>query len=115
MPNSWNWFWGGLVSALPPDRPLPLRWTLRAVQRLEEIGTVIAQDDPAAAQRVLDGIVTRILQLRSMPLLGRVGRCRNKRELVIADWPYIVGYRIHAGEVQILTILHSAQRWPRRL
>lgn len=100
---------------LTADLPLKLRWTLRAVDRLEMIGVVIAQDDPAAAQRVMQRIVARILDLRTLPLLGRAGRCRDTRELVVPDTPYVVGYRIAGKEIIILTILHGAQRWPRRL
>jgi toxin ParE1/3/4 len=33
---------------------------------------------------------------------------------MIAGTPYIVPYRVKGDAVQIITILHSAQRWPER-
>jgi hypothetical protein len=50
-----------------------------------------------------------------MPLDRRPGRVANTRELVIRRTPYIVPYRVKGEVVQIITILHSAQRWPDRL
>lgn len=111
LPKSWVVSGYGLTD----DPALKLRWTLRAIDRLEAIGTVIAQDDPAAAERVVQRIAARVVDLTRMPFLGRTGRCRDTRELVVPDTPYIVGYRVAGGEVIILSILHGAQRWPRRL
>jgi len=37
------------------------------------------------------------------------------RELVIVGTPYIVPYRVENDAVQIITVLHGAQKWPDRL
>lgn len=76
---------------------------------------MIAEDNPDAAKRVVSHIVGRILELRSLPYLGRPGRCVGTRELVISDTPYIVAYRVEQGQISLLTVLHAARRWPRRL
>lgn len=52
-----------------------------------------------------------------MPYRGRLGRVGNTRELVITRLPYIAIYRvIHTGSnadrIEILNIVHGAQRWP---
>jgi len=47
--------------------------------------------------------------------MGRVGRVKGTRELVLADIPYIIPYRVVGGEIEILTVMHAAQRWPRQL
>jgi plasmid stabilization system protein ParE len=46
------------------------------------------------------------------PFAGPEGRVKGTRELVVARTPYIVAYRIHEAEIQILAVLHGAQRWP---
>ena len=55
-----------------------------------------------------------VVRLAASPAVGRPGRVPGKRELVIPRTPYIVPYRIKGEVVQIITILHSAQRWPDR-
>ena len=45
-------------------------------------------------------------------MIGRKGRVEGTRELVIAGTPYIVPYRVRDDVVQIITVLHNAQRWP---
>jgi toxin ParE1/3/4 len=53
--------------------------------------------------------------LAGSPALGRPGRVAGTRELVIPRTPYIVPYRVNGDVVQIITVLHDAQRWPDKL
>ena len=48
------------------------------------------------------------------PRLGRPGRVKGTRELVVVRTPFIVAYRIIGKSVQILRVLHGAQQWPER-
>jgi toxin ParE1/3/4 len=54
-------------------------------------------------------------RLGAFPAIGRPGRVAGTRELVVSGTPYIVPYRVRGERVQIITVLHSAQRWPDRL
>lgn len=92
-----------------------LRWTHRAVRRLDHIGSYVAKDDPDAAARVIARIVSAVDNLAHHPALGRVGRIKGTREFVFADIPYIVAYRVKPEAIEIITILHSAQQWPLKL
>ena len=47
-----------------------------------------------------------------MPYRGRLGREGGTRELVIANLPYIVAYRITGDAVEVLHIYHGAQDRP---
>lgn len=89
-----------------------VRWTIRAARRLDQTGEYIARDDPGAAARVVTRIVAAVVALAEQPALGRVGRVTGTRELVFADIPYIVPYRVGPDAVEVLTVLHTAQRWP---
>jgi addiction module RelE/StbE family toxin len=89
-----------------------LVWTNRALRRLDEIGAYIAADNPIAASKVVGRIATAAERLTDYPTSGRVGRLNGTRELVLADIPYIVPYRVVGDRVQIITVLHAAQRWP---
>jgi plasmid stabilization system protein ParE len=92
-----------------------IRWTRRAHRRLAVIGSDIGMVSPAAAGRVLDRIVQAVENLREHPARGRVGRIDGKRELVFADIPYIVAYRVTPDTVDVLTILHTSRQWPDEL
>lgn len=92
-----------------------LRWTRRAVRRLDQIGAYIAKDDPEAAARVVARIVSAVDNLASHPVMGRTGRIKGTREYVFADIPYIVAYRVKPEAIEIVTVLHGAQQWPLKL
>ncbi len=85
------------------------------MRRLEHISDTIAEDNPLAADRVLERIVSAAETLMVHPAIGRPGRIVGARELVLADTPYIIAYRVSAGEIIILTVIHAAQRWPDNL
>jgi toxin ParE1/3/4 len=92
-----------------------VRWTKRARRRLDEIGARIAADNPAAAARVVGAIALGVQRLGDAPGRGRPGRIQGTRELVVAGTPYIVAYRVHDNDVEVLTIQHGAQLWPEAL
>lgn len=72
-----------------------IRWTIRALRRLDEIGAYIEKDDPDAAARAVARLVASVDMLAELPTVGRIGRITGTRELVMSDIPYIVPYRVH--------------------
>lgn len=94
--------------------PRRLEYAPRYFRRLEDIRERIAADNPEAAMRVIERIRAAVRRLAASPALGRPGRVADTRELVIPGTPYIVPYRVKGEALQIITILHSAQRWPDR-
>lgn len=94
---------------------LAIRWTRRALGRLDQIGAYIARENPEAAKRVVSRIVTAVDALADRPAMGRPGRIMSTRELVLADIPYIIAYHVTDRHVDVLTVMHSAQQWPETL
>ena len=84
-----------------------LRWSNRALGRLDEIAGYIAKDNPARAKTFVSELRDKvnILKLHS---LGKAGRVFGTKELVLHK-NYLAVYRVKDDEVQILTILHTAQ------
>jgi len=89
-----------------------IRWTLRALRRLDEIGAYIEQDNPEAAARVVVRIVTAVDTLTDLPATGRPGRIKGTREIVLTDIPYIIPYRVRR-DIEIITVMHAQQKWPK--
>ena len=87
-------------------------WTEPAAQALESIQDFIARDNPKAAGEVAQLIRRAVTRLEMYPLSGRQGRVCETYELVIAGLPYILPYRIHEGEIQVLNVYHAARKWP---
>ena len=92
-----------------------LEWTSRAIRRVEEIGDYIAKDSPTAAERVTGRLQSAAEGLCVHPAIGRTGRIAGTRELVLSDIPYIIAYRVTGTSVEILTVMHTSQRWPEAL
>lgn len=86
-------------------------WTDEALNDLDDIGAYIALDDPNAAARTVVRIGEAVGGLGFFPRIGRPGRISDTRELVVANTPYIVIYRLR-DRVEILAVIHGSQRWP---
>ena len=82
-----------------------------AVNDLIKIGLAIAEDSPINAAKMVDLIEGKVTPLAKHPDIGRVGRKRGTRELVVHD-SYLVIYREVPAKVEILRVKHTAQQWP---
>jgi addiction module RelE/StbE family toxin len=91
-----------------------IRWTVRALRRLDQIGAYIEKDDPDAAARVVARLLASVDMLAEFPAAGRIGRITGTREIVLSDIPYVIPYRVR-HDIEILTVMHASQRWPERL
>jgi len=87
-------------------------WTPRARAEREAAIDYIAQDNPIAALDQLDEIERQTNLLTTQPKMGRIGRVKGTRELVINRTPFIAVYRIEGNRIEILRFLHGAQKWP---
>jgi len=88
-------------------------WSPEAIDDLNALRAFIAEDDPAAAQRIALHILHNVETLLSkQPETGRPGRVPGTRELVIPNTPFIVPYRLQGKSIQILRVYHGARRWP---
>jgi plasmid stabilization system protein ParE len=89
-------------------------WTGPARMQLADLYEYIAESNTGAAERQSELIVDAAYKLTGFPEIGRQGRRRGTRELVVPGTPFIMAYRIRTHEIEILAIMHGAQRWPRR-
>ncbi len=90
-------------------------WFKRAVWDLESARNYITQENPVADQQVVSRIKDSVSLLSEQPGIGRPGRVPNTKELVIDRTPFILGYRVRDNRIEILRVLHTSRRWPKRL
>jgi len=90
-----------------------IRWTDTAVHDFTHICDYIEKNGSAAvARRVALSVHHAIDLLAKFPEYGRTGRKPDTRELVFSGLPYLAVYRVHKNAVEIVRILHGAQKWP---
>lgn len=90
---------------------MKIRWTRTALRNLAAEAEYIAQDSPTAAGKTLARIKNAVDLLTGQPSMGRAGRVPGTRELIISETPYIIPYRIHDGQIEILRVFHTARKW----
>ena len=92
---------------------MTLHWTGRSLRDLEAIRQHIAADNVPAAIAVVGRIHAIAQRLREpVAYTGRTGRVAGTRELIVTGTPYVVVYRQRGATLEILRVLHGAQKWP---
>ena len=88
-----------------------LKLTARALRDLANLTSYIAveQQNPQAAWSVLERIELALERIQTMPYIGRECALPNTRELVIANLPFSVVYRVRTDTVEVLTVFHTSQ------
>jgi toxin ParE1/3/4 len=90
-------------------------WTPIAMAHLQSAYEYIASDNPSATDRTLEKILEAAEMLERYPNMGRSGRVHGTRELVIANTPYVLPYRVERTRIQVLAVFHASRKWPERL
>jgi toxin ParE1/3/4 len=88
-------------------------WSDSALERITEFLDFIAEDNPAAAKRVIENLRLRVGNLAEQPRLGRPlseGIDPDLRRLVVGK--YVVVYKIQETRrlIDILAVRHSRER-----
>lgn len=89
-----------------------IHWLARAEKNLVDIENFIAEDNVQAAIQVSENIEISAGRLIDHPNMGKSGRVKGTRELIVVGTPYILVYRLNGNSIQILSILHGAQLYP---
>lgn len=85
------------------------RLSIQAQNDLDDIWFFIAQDNPGAADRFLDLLLSKFLLLGKQPLIGRIRDdvSANLRSLVTGN--YVIFYRDTPEHIEIIRVLHGAR------
>ncbi len=88
-------------------------WTVPANAHLRDIHEYVSESSARAADSQVAILLRAASSLGNFPEIGRRGRRRGTRELIVTGTPYIVVYRIRLAAVEILAVIYGARRWPR--
>lgn len=88
-----------------------LRWVQIAINERYAQLDYIALNDPLAAISQDEEIEQQTNLLTTQPEMGRIGRVKGTRELVVNRTPFIAVYRNKGERIEIVRFLHGAQKW----
>lgn len=89
-----------------------VKWLRAALRDLDHQTDRIARDDAEMARKVYAEIRKRGAEIALFPEVGHPGRVPGTRELVLANYPYLLPYRVRKDVVEILRVFHTSQRPP---
>ncbi len=90
-------------------------WTEPALLDLEAIRDYIARDSDVYAAATVERILEAVERIGEFPQSGRVvpeWKRSSVREVIVGA--YRVIYRLRRQQIEVLTVIHGAQRLPRR-
>ncbi|MCF7996477.1 MAG: type II toxin-antitoxin system RelE/ParE family toxin [Chromatiaceae bacterium] len=86
-----------------------IRWTEEAVKWLQNIYDYISEDDPIAAQNVIEGIYEKTQILERFPEIGYKYRDEPDGHVrIILYGHYRIAYLIKQDAVEILGVFHGS-------
>lgn len=91
---------------------MKVRLTRPAFSDLQHIHAYISKDNPAAATRVVSGLIERALDLAHAPYQGREVDEPNARVIVVPRYRYFIFYTIAGDEIHITHFRHTSRRRP---
>jgi len=89
---------------------LRLRYTKTALRQIEAALSFIAVDSPQRA----DGFRRRILVATALvldhPFIAQSTSRSDSRRVVLTPYPYVIFYRVAAGEIVLTRLRHAARK-----
>ena len=94
-----------------------IRWTIEAETWLKDIYDYIAQDDPSAAAKVVDGIYEKAQLLKEHREIGYKYRSELEGEIrILLYGHYRIAYLLASNEpIDVLGVFHGAMEIDRYL
>ena len=90
---------------------MKLIWADSAAADLENIFAFIAEDDLDTACQIDTFIRQSARRLLQFPYVGRKGRVKGTRELIIHP-SYMLIYSVAANSIEIVSVLHTSRQYP---
>ena len=87
-----------------------LRYTKRAVQKIDKALDYLAERSPQGAARVRERLLAVVQLLLSHPAAGHATSRSGIRRFAATPYPYLIDYRVVGDEVVIMRFRLAARR-----
>ena len=88
---------------------MKVHWTRTAEEHLDALHTHIARDSSEYANRMVDRLTARSLQIAEFPASGRkVPEFDADQIREVIEGPFRIIYRIKPGQIDVLAVVHGA-------
>ncbi len=87
-----------------------LRYTSTALRQIEDALSYLAARSPGGAAGLRDRILAAAALIREHPHAGQATSRPAARRVVLAPYPYVLFYRVSAGDVVVTRLRHAARR-----
>ena len=87
-------------------------YSARSAGEIVRILDRLRSHNPQAAGRVAVAIEHKVRQLADQPRSGHKTDFSTVLETVLSRYPYRILYTIDPGRIRILSVRHTARRWP---
>ena len=103
-----------LAETTQRSKSFPAAEAIRSFVENNEWQVAEITDDVRGARVVVERVLNAIDLLQEQPGIGRPGRIPGTRELVVPKTGYLVPYRVRGDTVEVLRVLHTSRRPPKR-
>lgn len=92
---------------------MQIKWTVSALNDLaSEMDYLAKKAGDETAKKAYIVIQEKVSNLKRFPGMGREGRIFGTKELILADYSYIIPYRINESRIEILALFHTKRKLP---
>ena len=90
-----------------------VHWTNKALDHLLAIHEYVAQNSESYANRLVDRLTRRSEQIGLFPQSGRMVPEYKRADIrEVIERPYRIIYRVKENQIDVLSVVHSAQQLP---
>ena len=90
-----------------------VHWTNKALNHLLAIHEYVAQNSEIYANRLVDRLTRRSEQIGLFPQSGRMVPEYKRADIrEVIERPYRIIYRVKENQIDVLSVVHSAQQLP---
>jgi len=91
---------------------MKIKVTPKANRDIESIYHYITErSDISTAKKVLVSLEVMLDHLAEYSQLGKDGRVKNTRELIVPKLPLVIVYKIYSDHIAITAIMHTSKKW----
>ena len=91
---------------------LNIFWSPEAVEDLNQALAFAVSEGVDQAPRLVAKLEGVLKVLVAFPASGRPGQISGTREHLISDLPFLIIYRVHDENFEVVRFYHSARQWP---